>query len=113
VAGEQTRTFVAGEIKEAIDNASWRWKALDIAIKISMPVLLSMAGWGFMEIQDLDKRVGVIEATRYTRRDAENDRRETQQILQEIKVILAGREPVLKDLQESMKKVEARLDSGR
>ena len=64
--GKDTRMFVSGEIKDAVEAAGWRWKALDVAVKITMPILLGVCAWTATSILDIDKRVSHIESTRYT-----------------------------------------------
>lgn len=103
--------FVSGEIKEAVEAASWRWKALDIAVKVAMPLLLGISAWTATTILDLDKRVTHIESTRYTVHDARADRDEVREALNEIKVLLARQSASVEDLKKGLEKLERRLDA--
>lgn len=109
--GKDTRLFVSGEIKEAVEAASWRWKALDIAMKVAFPILLGISAWTGTTIMNLDKRVEIIEATRYSRKDARDDRDEIKDVLRDIKVLLARQEASVDDLKKGLEKLEKRLDS--
>ena len=107
--GKDTRSFVSGEIKDAVEAASWRWKALDVAVKVAMPILLGVSAWTATTIMDLDSRVKIIEATRYTRRDAERERASITSLLAEMKVILARIEESDKQTARRLDQIEAKL----
>lgn len=107
MAGERTREFVTSEVKDAIDAASWRWKAMDVAMKVAMPILLGISAWTATTLLDHDKRLNVIEATRYTqqqasldramdRSNAEKERQAITRALSEIKILLARLEEKIK-----------------
>lgn len=77
---------------EARNSEGWQWKVADIAVKIVVPVLLALCSWlmtSHAELQErytkLESRVRVIEATRYTKGDAN----EVTKALGEISVRLA------------------------
>lgn len=89
------------------EATEWRWKAVDVAVKIAMPILLGVTAWTATSLLDHDKRLNVIEATRYTQRQAAEDRasdrlvsdKERQEItraLSEIKILLARLEEKIK-----------------
>ena len=109
-AGKETRMFVTGEIEKAVEAASWRWKALDVAVKIAMPILLGVSAWTATTILDLDKRVQIIEATRYTRDDARNEREGLKDDLNEIKVLLAKQSVTVAEVKKGLESLETRLD---
>ena len=86
------------------EDTTPRWRvAMDAAVKVAMPVMLAVSSWTFTEmrsqgndIQALKVRVQVIEATRYTRADADSERERTDERLRaiaeslsDIKVMLA------------------------
>ena len=115
--GKETRLFVTGEIKDAVEAASWRWKALDTAMKVAMPLLLGISAWTATTLLDHDKRLSHIEATRYTQRDADGERRRHNEqraqislVLSEIKVILARIEESDKATAKRLDKIEAKLE---
>jgi len=110
-AGKDTRMFVTGEMEKAVEAASWRWKALDVVMKVSMPILLGISAWTATTILDLDKRVTYIESTRYTVHDARADRDEVRDALNEIKVLLAHQSATAEDVKKGLEKLERRLDS--
>lgn len=109
--GKDTRLFVSGEIKEAIEAESWRWKALDVAVKVSMPILLGISAWTATTLLDHDKRLEVIEATRYTREDAERERDQIRDALGDIRVLLAQKASSDRALQEDVAEIKQALKS--
>jgi hypothetical protein len=109
VAGEKTREFLASEVQDAVDAASWRWKALDVAVKIAMPILLGVAAWTATTVLDHDKRLNVIEATRYTQEHAAADLRERDKERASIVAALAEIKVLLARLEEGDKATAARL----
>lgn len=54
----------------AFSEATWHWKALDVATRIAFPFLLGVAGWASFQLVDLRERVRVIEATSLTSKEA-------------------------------------------
>lgn len=48
-------------------------KLFDVAIRVSIPPLLGVAGWAYTSINDLQGRVHYIEQTRYTQEDRDKD----------------------------------------
>ena len=100
-----TRTYV----RDALSDSTWRWKAMDVAMKVAMPVLLGISAWTMTNLMDLDKRVGVLEATTVTRRAADKERAQVTQLLLEVKVILARIEESDKQTARRLDQIERRL----
>ena len=116
-------------VPDGDDNTPWRWKAVDVAVRLAMPILLGVSAWAGLAITDHDKRIGVIEATRYTKDDrakdverraaeraAERRDQEMQRVallaaLGEIRVILARVDEGSKSALDRLNKIEVKLES--
>lgn len=115
--GKDTQDYVDGKIRNAVEAASWRWKALDTASKIAMPILLAACGWLFLSLQneakarqDLEGRVQVIEATRYTSKEAGEERKALAGVLSDLKSEMARSEERDKTILRRLDKIETKLE---
>lgn len=53
---------------------STTFKIISLAVTITYPVLLGISSWAVFEIVDHDKRIEVMESTRYTKENAADDK---------------------------------------
>lgn len=67
-------------------RASW---TLDVIVKLSMPFLIGVAGWTFTELQNHEKRLIILEATHYSKEDAEVENRVQRESLSEIRTVVS------------------------
>lgn len=111
MVGDRTRTFVAGEIKEAIESSTWRWRALDVAMKVAMPILLGVSAWAATTVLDHESRLKVIENTRYTDREASRDRGLLVKALGELRIEVTRNGETSKAILRRLDKIEAREDA--
>lgn len=92
----------------AKEKALW---GFDVLVKVSVPLLLGVAGWTFTSLQDHEKRLNVIEATRYTRKDAETETRLTREMLSTIRQTQAVVLEKLSSQEKQIDKIVKALDS--
>lgn len=53
--------------------SEWRWRTVDAAVRIAMPILLGCVGWQVNEWLAIRTRIDVLEQTALPRRDYERD----------------------------------------
>lgn len=107
--GADTRLFVTGEIKEAIEAASWRWKAIDTAVKIAMPILLGISAWMGSMLFEADKRIELLERTAMTKKDVCEAHSGFKEVLGEIKVLLARQSVTVTEVKRKLDQLESKF----
>lgn len=108
--GRETQRYVSGEIRQALDAEGWRWKALDVAVKIAMPIMLGISAWSATTLLELDKRVQILEATRYTKDDAAREREGLKEALNDIKILLARQGASVEEVRKGLQKLEVKVE---
>ena len=63
----------SGGRRVALSEPEWRWRTVDAAVRIAMPILLGAFGWQVNEWLQIRTRIDVLEQTALPRRDYERD----------------------------------------
>lgn len=87
----------------ARQEPDWRWRSLDVVMRLAFPVILGISSWAGMAVLDHESRLDVIEATRYTRDDAAAAREKREGELRAVLSAIADLRTVVERGQEAAK----------
>jgi hypothetical protein len=80
--------------------------AIEVGLRGAVAILLGVAGWAYTAVSDHERRLTIIESTRYTHHDARADREATQRELSKISELLSR-------LDERLHALQVRLEVPR